>query len=893
MVEAVTDAMARRGRVVILEGQSGFGKTHLLGVARDAADDAGVRVLGVAGRAADRHAPLAGIGRLLVEGRHTDAPSTLAARRHVRGTALAVLDELAVDPLVLLVDDAQCLDPETLGVLHEVVGGRRGHTVTLLLGVDPSDIRPHPVIARLSTRPESRVVALAPLSEVELAHVVGSCSNLAPDAVVPMLRALELGDVRLACELVRWVDANDVDPAEVLSAERSLPATVRRIVQARLADLSPTARGVAQALTVLAEQADVRRLAALTGLTQVVVEATMAELVHTGLAVPDAHPRLAQLIVQLALYHEIPEAVRASLHARAAEVLDEDGMPSGPVAGHLLASPPAGQAWRVDALERAARRAEWEGELAAAARWLRRAVAEPPPRERRLELLVWLGRLQARLGSSAAGETLLDALDLATDPFVRASVLEELGKAQATRGDLWSAAHAFEVALTELDGRDPELANELRAHRGYVTILDVRIPGADDVPRGAPPATAAAQIHGAFRDLLACEDAETVGGRARRAGERLLSSSLGGADAIAACIAAAALTWTDDVDGSDALLDQLQRLHGVGPRTDALALVLHRRAINHLHRGRLQAAVDADREALRILSDRWAHYAVVMRATLALAHLDLGQCEQAAGVFEVRPTGSLPPSTMAVQYLYAAGRHALATGDTERAVRHFEDTGRLCCAGSLDNPAIAPWRTGQAEALRRDGRMDAAVELAQAELELVRRFGAPRPLARTLRTLGLLCGGSEGIQVVADAEALLAPTGFRLEQARTKAAKGRLLRVVGERAAARGVLLAAHEEAVAMGAGPLQREIATDLQVLGVARFAADDGAGALDALTPSEGRVAALAADGLTNREIATQLYVTIKAVEFHLSNVYTKLGIRSRRELPADLGTASQGAG
>jgi DNA-binding CsgD family transcriptional regulator len=203
----------------------------------------------------------------------------------------------------------------------------------------------------------------------------------------------------------------------------------------------------------------------------------------------------------------------------------------------------------------------------------------------------------------------------------------------------------------------------------------------------------------------------------------------------------------------------------------------------------------------------------------------------------------------------------------------------------LVHPVDTPWRSPTAIALDQLGRGPQARALAAEDLELARRWGAPATVARALRILGTLEreGGLEHLQ---EAVEVVGSSPARLEHAKALAALGATLRRARQPTAAREPLRRALELAAVLGAAGLEREVRSELYAAGGRpRTTALRG---IAALTPSERRAAALAAAGQTNREIAQELFVTLKTVELHLSNAYRKLGIRSRRELPVGLDPA-----
>ncbi len=186
--------------------------------------------------------------------------------------------------------------------------------------------------------------------------------------------------------------------------------------------------------------------------------------------------------------------------------------------------------------------------------------------------------------------------------------------------------------------------------------------------------------------------------------------------------------------------------------------------------------------------------------------------------------------------------------------------------------------------MSRLGRTDEALALLDEELELARAQGAPGPVGRVLSARGtLLEDGAE--DSLREAVEVLERSPARLERARANAALGSWLRRERRPSDARDPLRQALELAEACGAEALAADVRTELRASGARpRTSALSG---VESLTASERRVASLAADGQTNRDIAQELFVTPKTVEVHLSNTYRKLGLRSRRELPAALAT------
>jgi DNA-binding NarL/FixJ family response regulator len=183
------------------------------------------------------------------------------------------------------------------------------------------------------------------------------------------------------------------------------------------------------------------------------------------------------------------------------------------------------------------------------------------------------------------------------------------------------------------------------------------------------------------------------------------------------------------------------------------------------------------------------------------------------------------------------------------------------------------------EGLRLLDRNEEARALADEELALARRWGDPYAIGASLRMLGLVQGGEAGIALLREAVEVLAGSQARLEHARALVDLGAALRRANQRTEARDLLRDGVDLAQKAGALGLAKLANEEIAATGARpRKVVDTG---LDALTASERRVAQLAADGMSNKEVAQTLFVTIKTVETHLSNTYRKLEISSRAQL------------
>jgi DNA-binding CsgD family transcriptional regulator len=305
-------------------------------------------------------------------------------------------------------------------------------------------------------------------------------------------------------------------------------------------------------------------------------------------------------------------------------------------------------------------------------------------------------------------------------------------------------------------------------------------------------------------------------------------------------------------------------------------------------RGDLRAAVADLREAIDLCV---AHGILVAWpyniGFLAHALLEQGNADEAARVIDQGDFPEQLPLDQAhlVYFRLYRGRLRIETGSPERGVEELLQVGESVRLVSLDNPSAVPWRSWAAEGLRLLDRKDEARTLAEEELVLARRWGDPHAIGASLRVLGLVEGAEAGIALLREAVEVLADSEGRLEHARALVDLGAALRRANQRTEARERLRDGVDLARALGAFGLAERANEEIAATGARpRKVLQTG---LDALTASERRVAQLAAEGMTNKEIAQTLFVTIKTVEVHLSHAYRKLEISSRAQLDTALFT------
>jgi DNA-binding CsgD family transcriptional regulator len=342
------------------------------------------------------------------------------------------------------------------------------------------------------------------------------------------------------------------------------------------------------------------------------------------------------------------------------------------------------------------------------------------------------------------------------------------------------------------------------------------------------------------------------------------------------------LVYADREEASVALDEALAVAHRRGSLF-SLSVIHLWRGLMLYRRGELADAEDELRTAAHEF-DLYGYDPVAVQANSAYLAATLIERGDRDGAWRALDAGASPADDSYWQRWWLIIRLQLlvADGRAEEALEAADELERRSCW--MTNPAIGPWRLLKAEALALLDRHDEALAHAQTDLELARRFGAPGMVGIALRVLGTL-EREAGLEHLREAVAVLHDSSARLEHAKALAALGAALRRSGSRSEAREPLREALDLAERCGAEALAEQAREELSATGARpRRAVLHG---VDALTPSELRVARMAAEGRTNREIAQALFVTIRTVEMHLTHGYQKLDISSRAELSDALGT------
>jgi DNA-binding CsgD family transcriptional regulator len=910
---------ASKGGAVAIEGAAGLGKTRLLQEARRTGADAGLNVLTARATELENDFPFS-LVRQLFEPQLATFPARerealFEGAGPVRGALGLDASEQAHDsfavlhglywvtvalaergPLLLAVDDAHWADAASLDYLGFLLP--RLEELPVLLFVTSRPDEPDPpqglqrILADASVRRLKPSALSAEATAALLAHELG---HQPEPAFAGACYEVSCGNPLLLCELARTLLDQEIEPvAEQAERVQELaPEQVARMVSMRIARLPPEAGRVARSIAVLGDDSDHRLVAELSGIDPGKTQRA-ADALRAG-NILDANPslRFVHPLVRNAIYMSMPVGERELAHARAATLLrDRDASPER-IATQLLASEARGERATVETLVEAAERALVTGAPRSAVAYLVRALHEPPPPELRAAVLgpLIVAGIRAADHSTLASIEADVFAELERQPSLRSRWAVELTRWMALSGRFEDAVslltEGIEVAMAE---DDVERAFQLEAQLSTLALLVPSVPRveleryADRIEPDSPAGRLAAVMEA--RSATVSGTAEDAADAARRAlgNDGIIFAEE--PDLVASSLAVMALVAADEME---------EARYGAAR---ALAIARDRNATTELMRawylngfvawahGDLAAAEADMRQALDLAREAGV-LPFVIQCTAPLIEVSIERDELEVGEAELQAigmaVGPMPETAMFSLLQLMRGHLRFEQGKFEQAIEDFSTVSAYTervGIGLGPTVVVSPFAARALVAVGEEGR---ARELVEGIMPRVMEWGAPASIAHGLRAVAVTQSSAERIESLGKAVSLLEGLPRRLELAHTLTDLGIALRRNGRRAEARVPLRAALEHARRCGAIRLARLAHDELEASGetVRSYAAIG----VESLTPSERRVAELAASGLTNREIAQSLFVTVKTVEAHLSAAYDKLDIRSRRELAAAL--------
>ncbi|MDQ3569476.1 MAG: AAA family ATPase [Actinomycetota bacterium] len=919
VLSAIDGLVRGDGAAMAFEGDAGVGKTALIRSATATAEERGSVVL--AARAVELEHDLAygAVRQLLLpellrwgeDGRATllQGAASLAGvvlgfpvpapAGDPTGAALHGLYWLCVNlaerrPIVLALDDAHWADAASLRFLAYLARRLEGLPILILVAARPAEPTVgHGMLAQLLVDAGLLVLRPARLSAAGTAELVRRQLGLdVPDALCGACHAATGGNPFLVGELLQALRSEGDDPATASASTvaRIGPESIARSVLVRLVRLPPVALDLARAVAIFPGGAELRHAAAVAG-AEYAEAARAADLLAEVGILSDARPlSFLHPVMRSAVYDDLPAGARALLHLRAAGLLRSEGADAATVSAHLLGCDPGADPAAFADLVAAGGAALAAGAPEGACRYLDRALLEPVPVPARAGALHLRGVARMLTADPRAVDD-LRAASTTIAPGLRAAALRDLGRVLAFRFEIKEAVAALDEAIASGAGGDEDLLARCVVDRAWILwshedvgarfVAEMVGLAVDEKPEGF--LQLALSAYKAFWESWSCADAERATSLAARALATPVLAAEGFDGLPPVALGAVALTVADRPRDATAGIAESIRELGRAGTTMGLTYGHLIAGMVHLYAGDLREA-DSDLQvgaemARNQPGDPEGQAAIsALMSAVALDRTGPGQAERLLDGL------ATPPTWLGVLVHAARGRVHHALGRFDAALEAFEAAYRAASANGLRNPLYPfAWHTEFALAAAGVGEQRLANELADADLELAHRFGSPAVLGAALRTAGLLQRGGDGIGLLEAAVEALAGSSARLLHAKALADLGAALRRSRQPSAARDPLRLAVDIGRQCAADRLVAFAIEELRATG-ARPRRERLTG-VDALTPSERRVARLAAAGQTNQQIAQQLFLTVRTIEMHVSNALSKLAITSRRQLAAVL--------
>jgi DNA-binding CsgD family transcriptional regulator len=875
------------GGALVVRGEAGIGKSALL---EYAAENAGEMVVltatGVEAEADLAFGGVFGLVRPIVDkldelpevqgaallGALGLGPSTGADRLLVSAALLGLLAAAAEDrPLLCVVDDAQWLDRPSADALVFVARRLRAEQLAMLFGAREGEAQRFEAVGLQ----ELQVQAL----NVESARIlVSGRIGEAPTAVHERVVAEAAGNPLALLELPQALSEEQLTGSAPVPEAIPLTPRLRDVFRKRIERL-PEAAQTALLVVAAEDTGDLKTIILATAQADVPVAALDAASQSGLVRLSEATIALRHPLVRAALWAGASLTQRQRAHTALAEVLTGEEHTDRRVWHQAMATLTADEEVAA-ALEASARRSEVRAAHASAATAFLRAAELSVEEGRRVRRLTAAASAAWHAGQpDRAREAIALALPVA-EGQLRVRLLRLSGGIEVRCGSL---ATALDQLLEASDtSSDPSLTVELLADAAEAAIFSGHIAKAAELCARAGVVEATTSRDRMMVSVLLGFGKVLAGDH--KAAQALLAEVVREADALgepSGLIRAASSATVAGTPGDGLAL--INRAVDTARRQGLVSLLptaLQTQGYELFQNGQLELAYAAAEEGYRLAIDV-GHGHGWHLTTMAMVEAVRGQDADARRHSEeVLAIGHAGGST----FLSGVGEWTLGFLDLVMG-RPEEATGRLLAASDVDrqevNPLVAlPAIPDAIEAAVRSGRSDQVgprLAVLETWAETARVDARLAWLARCQALLGVRSPDDAFGEAIA-----LAATSPPLDRARTELLYGEWLRRERRRQEARGHLRVAIGLFQSLGAVPFSKRAEAELRATGETARKRDPST--LDDLTPQELQIAGLVAEGLTNKEIAAQLYLSPRTVDYHLRKVFSKLGIASRTELVRD---------
>ncbi|WP_239342069.1 AAA family ATPase [Frankia sp. CiP3] len=809
----------------------------------------------------------------------------LAYLSHILSRLLLDVTEETNRPLLMVVDDAHNADQESLQCLSSIIDRlRQARFMVMVSATDgPQSFSPA-FLGGLPPAPHCRHIHLDLLTEngVESTLVEQICGTVAKQ-VAAEFHAISGGNPTMVRGLVDdyFRSGQGTEPGR-----RAIGPETIRAFRSILHRRDSAMLELAQWLAILGDSGTPSAAGILAGLDSDSTVRALNALDNTGCF---ASGRFRHPALHNAVLDGLTPCAQAAMHARAADLLRIEGASLRVVADHLVAAGKPQATWAVSALNEAAEHALSSGEVRRALSYLRLARRLPAQAPHSDHTKALLARAEWRLNPALTmrhGAEVISTILSGGDPSGQdlpawVSRLMWFGREDDARETL----KRISDPKKEIDQHTADRLDAIRLGLSYM------FPSGEEPERRAT-ALARGQSAPASNNPMRQAVALLVRtltdgpGEPTVAAEQLIEQSTLSEPAFGAVASAlGALVYGERLGTADTWCQTFQRDAAAQEAPVWQAVFAALRSMIALRQGDLVSAETHAGRALQLIpAEGWGIGILIPLSVLVNTATMMGRHKKALTHLRTPVPDVLLKTPIGIHYLQARGRFYLARKNFPSALNEFQLVSDLVTRWNLDLPALVPWRTDAALVHLGLRRREQAHQLALEQLKML-TLAHTRERGISLRVLAASGDPAKRRAHLRQSVQELQHSGDRLELARALADLGREYHASGETGRARDIRSRAHRIAKQCGATVITD---TSFPAEDTGSRAGEDkkhDAGAHEryrTLSKREQRVAALAADGYSNREIARQLFITTSTVEQHLTRVYSKLNISCRSDLP-----------